>query len=162
MEFVQKIYEHPLFKECLEQNKEAEKERIFCRHDMQHFLDTARLSYIFALERGYNISKEEIYAAAFLHDIGRWKQYRGEMSHEEAGAQIAEVILKDVGFSDDSKNRIITAIAGHRKVQRDEHQTDELSEVLYDGDKRSRACYLCPAEKECNWSLEKKNLHVTW
>ena len=31
---VQKILEHPLFKEGLANNAEEEKERIFCHHDM--------------------------------------------------------------------------------------------------------------------------------
>lgn len=162
MELVQKIYEHPLYQRCLAENKEAEKERIFCGHDLQHFLDTARLSYIFALERGYHISKEEIYAAALLHDIGRWKQYKGELSHEEAGTRIAEEILTDIGWEEQSRNRILDAIREHRTVSEDTSDTEKLREVLYDGDKRSRACYLCPAEKECNWSIEKKNMQVIW
>lgn len=162
MELVQKIYEHPLYTKCLAENKEAEKERIFCGHDMQHFLDTARLSYIFALERGYRISKEEIYAAALLHDIGRWKQYKGELSHEEAGAQIAEMILTDTGWEAESMNRILDAIREHRTVSDEASDAEKLREVLYDGDKRSRACYLCPAEKECNWSSQKKNMKILW
>ena len=47
MQRIWKIYEHPLFIEGLVKNKDAEKERIFCHHDMNHFLDVARLMYIF-------------------------------------------------------------------------------------------------------------------
>ena len=74
MQRIWKIYEHPLFIEGLVKNKDAEKERIFCHHDMNHFLDVARLMYIFSMERGYAFGKEEIYATALLHDIGKWQQ----------------------------------------------------------------------------------------
>ena len=76
MQRIWKIYEHPLFIEGLVKNKDAEKERIFCHHDMNHFLDVARLMYIFSMERGYAFGKEEIYATALLHDIGKWQQYK--------------------------------------------------------------------------------------
>ena len=32
----------------------------------------------------------------------------------------------------------------------------------YDADKISRVCYACPAEKDCNWSREKKNQKIIW
>ena len=41
-------------------NRKYEEERIFCRHDMSHFLDVARLSWIENLERGLEIEKELI------------------------------------------------------------------------------------------------------
>ena len=74
MQRVWRIYEHPFFEEGLAKNKDAEKERKFCHHDMNHFLDVGRLMYIFSMERGYALGKEEIYAAALLHDIGKWQQ----------------------------------------------------------------------------------------
>ena len=87
MQRIWKIYEHPLFIEGLVKNKEAEKERIFCHHDMNHFLDVARLMYIFSMERGYAFGKEEIYATALLHDIGKWQQYKAGVPHEIARLQ---------------------------------------------------------------------------
>jgi len=36
------------FEEGLAKNKDAEKERKFCHHDMNHFLDVGRLMYIFS------------------------------------------------------------------------------------------------------------------
>ncbi len=54
----------------------AEEGRRFCHHDMGHFLDVARLAMIFNLQQGLSVSKEMIYAAALLHDIGRWNSMR--------------------------------------------------------------------------------------
>ena len=69
------ILHNPRYRECVEKNRKYEEERIFCRHDMSHFLDVARLSWIENLEKGLGIEKELIYAAALLHDCGRFRQY---------------------------------------------------------------------------------------
>lgn len=162
---VQMIYRHPVFQGCLEKNREAEEMRIFCVHDMKHFLDVARLAYIFSLERGYELAKEEIYAASFLHDIGKWRQYKEKIPHEQASAEFAEEILKDTGFAEAERERILEAILKHRgesKEAANGSRKAQLAQVLYDADKISRTCYACPAEKECNWSEEKKNHKITW
>ena len=158
MKRVNAIVNHPLFKEGMEQNRICEQNRIFCKHDMDHFLDVARLAYIFSMERNYKLDKELIYAAALLHDIGRWQQYTQGIPHDKAGARTAEKILKDTEFSCEEKKMIICAIEGHRNT---DHKSP-LSEILYDADKISRNCYACCAEQECNWNDEKKNLHITW
>ena len=176
MKRVQEIYRHPYFQQCLEKNQKAEKTRAFCKHNMGHFLDVARLAYIFSLERGYSIKKEEIYVTALFHDIGKWQQYSDGIPHEKASAGIADKILREAGFGEDERTRILTAILNHRKKGKEEgtdsgYMTDsligdetgeQLAEILYDADKISRACYMCPAEKECNWSEEKKNLNIIW
>ena len=63
---------HPFFQELVQNLQQAEKGRIFCRHTMEHFLDTARLMYIYNLEDGAPVKKDIIYAAALLHDLGRF------------------------------------------------------------------------------------------
>ena len=95
MERANRICSHPLWKWHIEQLREAERERIFCRHGIEHLLDVARIAYIENLEQGYGISQEIIYAAALLHDIGRFLQYSQGIPHEIAGAQIAPEILAD-------------------------------------------------------------------
>lgn len=164
---VQNIFRHPLYQESLEKIRKAEKERIFCGHDMTHFLDVARLAYMFSLERGYEPSKEEIYAAALLHDIGRWRQYLDGTPHERASAEIAEGILLESGFSEAESGRILAAILSHRGAKgrlesSGENDAEQLSEVLYDADKLSRPCYACSARRECDWSEKKKNLQILW
>ncbi len=79
---------------------ELEYDRIFCRHTPEHFLDVARLAYIFALERNLDCSRELIYCTALLHDIGRAEQYTNGTPHDEAGVTIAEIILTDLDFAE--------------------------------------------------------------
>ena len=89
MKRIHKIQNHPIFREQYQLLVEAEKDRIFCRHTMEHFLDVARLMYIYDLEDGAGIDKEIIYAAALLHDIGRYEQIRIGTPHHIAGAKLA-------------------------------------------------------------------------
>lgn len=159
MKRVERIRRHPLYIENYEKNVMSEKTRIFCHHDMSHFLDVARLAYIFSLERNYSLKKDIIYAAALLHDIGKWKQYADKTPHEIASSEIAELILTECQFDSKEREQILTAIRSHRQMG---ETKDPLSEVLYLADKLSRPCFSCPAEKECNWSESKKNLKILW
>lgn len=43
MKRIDQILSHPVFREQFSLLQEAEKDRIFCRHTMEHFLDVARL-----------------------------------------------------------------------------------------------------------------------
>lgn len=159
MEKVNKICSHPLFLSSLAKIQELEKERIFCRHNAEHFLDVARIAYIENLEKNLHISKEKIYAAAMLHDIGRHLQYLQGIPHERGSAMIAEEILKDCGFEKEEQEEIRSAIMGHRTPET--RVPDNLAGLLYRADKKSRICAFCSACQECNWSTEKKNLVIT-
>lgn len=154
MERVDRILRHPLFQRELSGLEELERERVFCRHDLTHLLDVARLMTIKAMEEGLALSREVIYAAALLHDIGRGEQYRTGVPHEEAGAKLARVILTDCGFMPEEQTAIVCAIADHRGTASEQ----PLARLLYFADKKSRPCYACKAAGECNWPMEKRNL----
>lgn len=158
MERVWKIVTHPLYVQNIEKNRKVEEERIYCKHDMNHFMSVARLAYILKLERNYKVSKEEIYITAMLHDIGKWQQYLEGIPHEVASAEIAKEILDDIGFSETEKEQIVGAILAHRKGGGE----GELAEVIYYADKLSRDCFSCMAEADCNWSEDKKNKKILW
>ncbi|MBC5716791.1 HD domain-containing protein [Flintibacter faecis] len=158
MERVNAICRHQLWRDSVREIARLERDRQFCRHDLVHFLDVARLAYIENLERGLGIDKELIYAAALLHDIGRHLQYTQNIPHDRASAQLAEVILADCGFSQAERAAVEDAILQHRGRQ--DRQREGLAGLLYEADKASRACLFCPAEPECNWSPEKKNMTI--
>ena len=61
MERVNAICRHPLWRDSVRQIAHLERDRQFCRHDLVHFLDVARLAYIENLERGLGVDKELIY-----------------------------------------------------------------------------------------------------
>lgn len=159
MERVNRICEHPLWKDSLQKIQEWEQDRIFCCHTIAHFLDVARIAYIETLEKGLHLSKEIIYSAAMLHDIGRYLEYEKGIPHEEGSVLLAEKILKECGFVQKEQEEILSAISSHRAK---ETKFDEnLAGVLYRADKKSRNCSFCTAFQECNWDREKRNLSIT-
>ncbi len=157
---INEILKHDLFLKHLSENEKAEQDRIFCRHDMGHFLDVARIARIMNLEEGIGLSEEWIYAAALLHDLGRHVQYEDGTPHEKASAIIAPDILSDCGFEDWETGVIVEAIARHRDESVSEKA--DLCGLLYRADKASRACFACKAEQECNWKANKKNLKICY
>lgn len=161
MERINAIWNHPVYQAYYRKLEQMETERIFCRHQMIHLLDVARIAYIRNLEEGLGLSKELVYAAAILHDIGKSLQYEAKIPHELAGVEIAEEILselpEEVSFSEEEKAQILTAIKGHRRLRED---AKTLERLLYESDKTSRMCFACPAEVQCDWSKEKKNMEI--
>ena len=155
------ILHHPLYVSSCQRLNELEKDRIFCRHQTSHLLDTARIAYILNLEGNLGISRDLIYAAALLHDIGKSRQYETGIPHETAGEELAAQILadmpKEIAFTPDEQGQILTAIRGHRRLR---GNAEPLETLLYRGDKMSRACFACSAEAECKWSDNKKNKEI--
>lgn len=157
------ILQNNAYKQYLDYNDKAEIGRKFCRHNIEHALDVARISYIINLERKYDLDKEIIYAAALLHDIGRWKQYEQGIEHDIAGEALAGDILKACGFNNMEEEMIKKAIKEHGTIKiYCESAEDRLCLAIYEGDKASRICFSCKAEGECNWSPEKKNLKIKY
>ncbi|MCI8885078.1 MAG: HD domain-containing protein [Dorea sp.] len=155
------IRRHPLYVSSLHRLEELEKTRIFCRHQTEHLLDVARIAYILNLEGGLGLSRDLIYTAALLHDIGKSRQYEEGIPHETASADLAERILSDMpsdlAFTAEEQLQILTAIRGHRKPR---SGAGPLESLLYKSDKMSRTCFACPAEPECNWDSAKKNTEI--
>jgi len=156
MDRINRILQQELYREYMAKNDLWERDRKFCRHNMGHFLDVARIAMILNEKENDGISEEMIYAAALLHDIGRWKQYEDGTPHEIASARLALKILEKSGFDKIETGVIVTAVAHHRDA--DIKDSRDLNGLLYRADKLSRACFACEAEKECNWKNEKKNL----
>ena len=184
MERVNKIWNHPVYQEQFRLIQQSEKDRIFCKHTLEHFLDVARISWIYNLEEGSGIDKELIYATALLHDIGRYLQLTEGIPHQQAGADLAGILLPQCGFCKEETAQIISAIREHRSApftqthsqacvkpdgspgktadssEKPDGSSGKLAEYLYRADKQSRCCFACPSRPSCNWSDEKKNLTI--
>lgn len=157
MERVNEILKNSEYRKYLNSLEEIEKNRKFCKHNVQHFLDLARIAYIIVLEKNLPYSKGIIYAIALLHDIGRVLEYTENKPHHEASIEISKKILVDSKFSIDEINQILKAIGSHR-----DNSEDELSKLIYKSDKLSRNCFNCTVEDECYWNREKKNFNILY
>lgn len=150
-----RIIEHPLFVEKLNQIEELEKNRIYCGHDYTHLTDVARITYIYALEAQKDVSRDVIYAAALLHDIGRADEYENGVPHEQAGIELARIILKDCDYADADIAVILQAIGEHRG-----EAASELGTLLKKADKKSRACWRCSAASTCKWPVKNEGIEI--
>ena len=115
MERVNRIWNHTYYRQCLDKISALEADREFCRHTPEHFLDVARLTWIFAMEEGLDIERGLVYAAALLHDIGRFRQYEDGTPHDVASVEIAEQLLPECGYTEQETSVIVDMIASHRK-----------------------------------------------
>lgn len=160
MERVNRILHNDRFMSYVHEIEVLEKERIFCRHNMEHFLAVARIGMELSYEEGLTVSKGMLYATALLHDVGRGVQYLTGEEHEVAGSKIATDILKECGYQQEEIEEICEAIAAHRDSSVREEQN--LKGLLYRADKLSRGCYYCNAVKECHKADAKKNLKLKY
>ena len=156
---VELILNDRLYHEYLNKNAQYEMERRFCRHDFQHMLDVARITYILLLEAGeigrlvelygfpdQEAVKEMIYAAGLVHDIARWRQYETGEDHAEAGAELALPLLSRAGFAPGESTAIVAAIREHRTTAM---KSTLLGERLSRADDLSRPCFQCKAREDC-------------
>lgn len=160
MERVNRILKSKKYQEHIDKIKAAEEGRIFCCHNMVHFLDVARIASLINAEEQLGIDKELIYATALLHDIGRHVQYAEGTPHEQAGVQLAPEILEETGFEVWEQREILRAVKEHRNAKIAGERS--LAGIIYRADKASRACFACEAEKLCDWKAEKKNLGIKY
>lgn len=143
------------YKYYLEKIKQHELERRFCKHNLSHFFDVARIAYLLNLEQGLGIEKEIIYTTALLHDIGRFMQYEEGIPHEVASWDIGQEFLRKYDFTNKEIEMIKEGILSHR-----DSKSSGFGQIMYQADKKSRMCIDCMAASECNWNNEKKNLDI--
>jgi hypothetical protein len=142
---------------CLEKIRQCEEQRIFCRHDLAHFLAVARIAMIKVLEADLGLSRDLVYTTALLHDIGRFVQYQNKTPHEIASHDLALPLLDTLDYSEDEKKLILEAILNHRNPK-----TQGFNRIFYESDKISRECFCCPAQTACDWPKQKKNLELRY
>lgn len=176
MEKYNEILKNDLFIKYIYELENLEKNRIFCKHGIEHCLDVARIAYIKVLENNLSFSKDIIYAAALLHDLGRVIEYKQNIPHDKAGIDIANRILDKTSYDNKEKIQIINAISGHRTSSNNnenkcclggyiEENISEMSlftKLIKTSDKMSRSCFNCKSKDKCNWDDYKKNFVIKY
>ena len=147
MNRINQILKHDAYLEHLIKIQGLEADRIFCKHDLVHFLDVCRIAWILTLEEQRSLEKEWVYAAGLLHDIGRWAQYEQGVDHALESGRLCLHILEDCGFAVEEQILIQRAIVSHRKGA---PEMEDLASVLFRADKLSRNCWMCAASNQCN------------
>ncbi len=153
MERVNAILGHPSYQSWIIAINQAELRRDLCRHGVDHAFDVARIAYALWLDCGGNpVAKDIVYAAALLHDVGRWQEYEDPaVDHAEASAELAEPLLLEVGYHPEVAAEICKAVRAHRSGGE-----AGLAKILWQADKLSRPCFLCPSAAKCSWPKERR------
>ena len=157
LEIANKLLQNKRYSMLCRQLEELEKNRIFCGHNMEHFISVARIAVMLCAEKNIEADKDVIYSAALLHDIGRAEEYISGVPHDIAGAGIASEILEEIGCPEDKKAEIVKLILSHRSS---DSEKSPLEAVFYTADKKSRLCFCCKAQDKCNWSEDKRNNEI--
>lgn len=148
MNRVRQLTADPDYGRYLRETEKHEKDRLYCRHDFSHLLDVARIAWILCLEQGLQVSRPVVYAAALLHDIGRFVQYYdSSVDHAEASAGLAAPLLGKYGFDANEITIIQQAIRSHRLPP--EQVEDPLGVILAEADDLARRCFDCKAREGC-------------
>ena len=163
---VDAIYKSGRYVCALKKLEEAERERKFCRHDLKHFTDVARIAALLNAEFSAGCPTDEMYAAALLHDIGRAEH---TADHAKASARFAGEILPECGFESEETERIIRAVLAHGEKQEDisiqtarerAKGSGALSALILCADKLSRNCFDCAARGECYWKKKTERIWI--
>jgi putative nucleotidyltransferase with HDIG domain len=153
---VNQLLDHEEYISHMEKIDMLEKERLFCKHGFEHGLNVARIAYSYLLENGETLlHKESVYAAALLHDIGRWIEYGTGEDHAEASARLALPLLEECGFLWDEIQVILKGIREHRRHHED-HLT-LLGTALALADDWARDCRHCSGQDLCHKYHEAMN-----
>lgn len=162
MERINSIVQGAAFQEYLARTLLGEKERIYCKHGMDHLLSVARIAYAYLLEKGEGSTKpqfkELVYTAALLHDVGRWVEYKTGEDHAQASARLARPLLQEAGFDESEVEEVLAAILEHRHKR---GHTRALAKALALADDYSRDCWNCSAKDSCH-KFNSEMLNITY
>jgi uncharacterized protein len=114
----------------------VKKELSSSHHDIEHIERVYNLCLHLAKHES-NVDLEILKAAALLHDIARFKEFQdktGKIEHATLGAEMAEEVLKTLGYSIDKIEQIKHCIIVHRYRRNRKPRTIE-AKILFDADK---------------------------
>lgn len=120
-----------------EKMKEIVEEELSCSaHAMAHIMRVYN-SCLHLAKYESDLDLDVLKTAALLHDIARAKEFRDKtvrIDHAALGAEMAEEILKSLGYSEDKIVHIKHCVVAHRFRGEVEPQTKE-AKILFDADK---------------------------
>jgi uncharacterized protein len=86
-------------------------------HDVYHCLRVKRLALRIAADSLQSESAAVLIATAYLHDVGRKREWQGEGDHVEIGMAAAQEILPGIGFPPDKVEAVVDCIRHHEEYR---------------------------------------------
>lgn len=106
-------------------------------HHIDHIMRVVGNASLLA-EGETDIDLEVLTLAALLHDIARKKEdadATGLIDHAVVGADMAKIILTQLGFTKDQINKIVHCIITHRFRNQEHRPATKEAQILFDADK---------------------------
>ena len=113
-----------------------ERELSCSAHEMEHVARVYNLCLRLA-ESEPEVDLDVLKTAALLHDIARVKEFEdktGTVDHAVLGAEMADKILRELGYPEEKIAAVKHCIANHRYRGRSKPQSKE-AKILFDADK---------------------------
>ncbi len=151
--YTNRLLHHPPYIQLLRDIDALEAQRIYCRHNLPHFLAVARIAARLNVTHSLGYDEDALYLAALLHDVGR--AHPDCIPHREESARLAAELLSAIDYPAKERAMVISAIQDHHYRGKDRPRT--FAELLSLADNLSRDCYLCPARDDCYWPETRKN-----
>lgn len=161
-EQIDRLLQHPKYRARLELLQEMEQNRIYCGHNLEHFMKVGCIAEQVVVKNELPFSEDVIFGAALLHDVGRVEQYRQGISHEKASVAFAREILFSLNWDVSDIEMVCEAIGSHSHRQCAADRWEKMSalvslaEVISFADQFSRTCYRCHVADTCKWKEEEK------
>lgn len=114
----------------------VEKELSCSAHNIEHVMRVYNMCLHLAKDES-DVDLDILKTSALLHDIARAKEDKddsGNIDHAILGAEMAENILKDFGYSNDKIEAVKHCIIAHRFRSGNEPKSKE-AKILFDADK---------------------------
>jgi len=105
-------------------------------HAMEHVMRVYNLC-LHLTKYELNVDLDVLKTAALLHDIARVKEFNdktGSIDHSALGAEMADKIMRTLGYSEEKIAHVKHCIAAHRFRSKVKPQTKE-AKILFDADK---------------------------
>ncbi|MBE5899133.1 MAG: HD domain-containing protein [Lachnospiraceae bacterium] len=169
---IERILSDERYLEKINRLNEIEKDRTYCKHDLDHFQEVYQILSILSSRRGLDDSKKLSKTMAYFHDIGRADSYDG--NHRKSSSDFARILLGEYGISGEEIDLICYAIDNHSgridvedayyyidNNMVEDSLRDTWAKILRISDQLSRNCYICKANAICKW-LEGEKTNENW
>ena len=168
---IEKILSDERYIDKLNTIDNIESNRCYCKHNITHSREVARILSDLSKERELDNYDELSMIMGYLHDIGRADDYEG--MHNECSSEFARVLLEEYGLDEDSINLICYAIDNHsgrmpiddiyKCIQEntvEDRIEDTWAKLLRIADQLSRDCYKCEVASTCRWLPEERTIEA--
>lgn len=158
MAYIDILLKDNKYKQDLDTLCALEANRVFCGHDLNHFQEVSRIARIINRENNLGIDDDVIDLCAYLHDMGRIREYNEGVNHHDAAYEYGRNMMENLDIPENVMEEVLSGIrhSRHRFDAKERfdnrHELKNLDDIISFADHFSRKCFDCEAAGDCKWS----------